>query len=116
MSETVAVAPLVMPRSLAIRILHAAQIAQPESIRGIVGARDGEPCSFRQNAGQAPAGETLWATLWSHPQAEAVPSAAELRDGQLSLVVSLNIKGVLEMRAWRLIAGAAVEQVLQVRD
>ena len=108
--------PLVMPRSLAIRILHLAQIAQPAAIRGVVGARDGEPASFHLDRETPVAGESLWAELWSHPLAPAVPEAAELHDGRLSLVVSLNTKGVLEMRAWRLMASAAQEQVLTIRD
>lgn len=114
MSQTAEV--LVMPRGLAIRILHEAQIAQPASIRGVVGARDGEPCRFHLGRDTVGSGESLWANLWSHPEAPAVPSASELRDGQLSLVVSLNIKGVLEMRAWRLQAGAPHEEVLKIRD
>lgn len=112
MSEQV----LVMPRRLAIRILHAAQIAQPESIRGVVGARAGEPVSFHPDGETLRSGEQPWARLWSHPQAEAVPAADELVGGDLSLVVSLNIKGVLEMRAWRLDGGQVREQTLKIRD
>ncbi|HEX4896012.1 MAG TPA: hypothetical protein VFV11_06760 [Solimonas sp.] len=107
---------LVMPRPLAIRILHAAQVAQPASIRGVVGARGAEPVSFHAGREVPPPGETLWARLWSHPEAEAVPSASELTPDGLSLVVSLNIKGVLEMRAWRLQGGDAQEQVLKIKD
>lgn len=107
---------LVMPRHLAIRILHEAQIAQPDAIRGVVAARDGEPAVFLLNRETVAGGDALWANLWSHPEAEAVPAVSELRDGLLSLVVSLNTKGVLEMRAWRLAAGAAQEQVLKIRD
>lgn len=108
--------PLVLPRSLAIRILHEAQIAQPESIRGSVAARGGEPVSFHLQGRAVPDGATVWAELWSQPLAAAVPRADELKDGVLSLLVSLNTKGVLEMRAWRLIGGAPVEQVLKIRD
>lgn len=107
---------LVMPRNLAIRILHAAQLAQPDAIRGVVGARAGEPVSFHAGRDRVADGEVLWAELWSHPQAPAVPSANELRENHLSLVVSLNIKGVLEMRAWTLAAGAPHEHVLTIRD
>lgn len=107
---------LVMPRHLAIRILHEAQIAQPEAIRGVVAARAGEPAAFLKNSDSVAGGDALWANLWSYPQAEAVPDASELRDGLLSLVVSLNTKGVLEMRAWRLADGVAQEQVLKIRD
>ena len=109
---------LVMPRRLAIQILHEAQIAQPESIAGLVGARGEEPSSFVQAraADFASRGEVLWARLWSNPTAPAVPDASQLAGGGLYLVVSLNTKGVLEMRAWELRAGAPFERVLKVRD
>ncbi|MGQ0699439.1 MAG: hypothetical protein ACT4PZ_14485 [Panacagrimonas sp.] len=110
---------LVMPRTLAIRILHEAQIAQPESITGVVGARGDEPSSFLQRAAPADLqarGEKLWARLWSNPTSPAVPTADQITDGGLYLVVSLNTKGVLEMRAWELREGAPIERVLKVRD
>lgn len=106
---------LVMPRSLAIRILHEAQIAQPESIRGQVWAREAQPAGFVLGE-TLPEGRAHWAGLWSQPLAPAVPTAQELREGELSLVVSLNTKGVLEMRAWRLRQGVPQEQVLKIRD
>lgn len=110
---------LVIPRRLAIRILHEAQVAQPASIRGLVGARDGEPASFSQD-GTTEAldarGETPWARLWSHPDAPAVPTAEQLVPGELALVVSLDTKGVLELRAWELRDGVVVERVIKVRD
>ncbi len=107
---------LVMPRSLAITILHAAQVAQPDAIRGVVGARGGEPRSLHLNREQPAGSDTLWADLWSHPQAAAVPQATELREGGISLLVSLNTKGVLEMRAWQLRDGQPQERVLKIRD
>lgn len=106
---------LVMPRRLAIQILHEAQIAQPESICGVVGVRDAEPSSFSRSAEPA-SGERLWARLWSNPTAPAVPTADQIAGGGLYLVVSLDIKGVLEMRAWELRSGAPFERVLKVRD
>lgn len=109
MSEAV----LWMPRRLAIEILHQAQIAQPESVRGWVSARDGVP--VRYHAG-GPADADCWAQLWSEPTAPAVPKAEQLSGGGLHLLISLNIKGVLEMRAWELRAGQPVERVLEVRD
>lgn len=111
-------ADLVMPRRLAIQILHEAQIAQPDSICGLVGARSGEPSSFLRtmDADFAARGEQLWARLWSNPTAPAVPTADQLQGGGLYLVVSLNTKGVLEMRAWELRSGAPFERVIQIRD
>jgi hypothetical protein len=107
---------LVVPRRLAMQILHAAQIAQPQSIHGIVAAVNGRPSSMHLNADPLADGEQLWARLWSHPQAPAIPQASELDADQLSLVVSLNTKGVLEMRAWQLRDDAAYERVLKIRD
>ena len=102
---------LSMPRRLAIQILHEAQIAQPESIRGWVGAQQGTAASFSRAPPATP-----WARLWSVPLAPAVPTAEELQAGGLHLLVSLNTKGVLEMRAWELAAGQPVERVLTIKD
>ncbi|MGQ0501333.1 MAG: hypothetical protein ACT4P0_01800 [Panacagrimonas sp.] len=110
---------LVMPRTLAIRILHEAQIAQPDAITGLVGALAAEPSSFSQRLTEpdlGARGEKLWARLWSNPTSPAVPTAGQIAGGGLYLVVSLNTKGVLEMRAWELRAGAPHERVLKVRD
>ncbi|MGQ0620789.1 MAG: hypothetical protein ACT4QA_12850 [Panacagrimonas sp.] len=112
-------ADLVMPRTLAIRILHEAQIAQPRAIRGLVGARPSGPSSFScaaTDADLAARGERVWACLWSNPLAPAVPTAEQLSGGGLFLIVSLNTKGVLEMRAWELRAGAPFERVLKIQD
>jgi len=104
---------LTLPRTLAIQLLHEAQIAQPEPIHGWVLSRNGQPS--RWCAGQTtPQSETVWARLWSHPTAPAVPSAAELRPGELSLLISLNTKGVLELRAWELSEGQVRERAIGV--
>lgn len=106
----------VMPRRLTMQILHAAQVAQPASIRGVVTAKGGQPVALHLDQEVAPEGETLWAGLWSNPQAPAVPAAAELVVDRMTLVVSLNTKGVLEMRGWRLRDGEAVEVALSIHD
>lgn len=104
-------APLVLPRRLAIQILHAAQRASPESCRGWVSAgthvyRDGEP---------AP-GTTVFAHCLSKPTSAAEPQAAELAGAGLHFVISLNTKGVLEMRGWVLSAEGLREQPLAIED
>lgn len=112
-------ADLVMPRKLAICILHEAQVAQPLSIVGLVGAQSEEPCSFVLGEDEAMLSaqqQSLWARLWSNPTAPAVPSADQIAGGGLYLVVSLNTKGVLEMRAWELRDAAPFERVLKIRD
>lgn len=103
---------LVLPRRLAIQILHEAQIAQPQSISGWVMGKDGAP--QRYVAGEASA--SFWARVFSRPTSAAVPSAEELKVGGLHLVISLNTKGVLEMRAWELAQGQPAERVLTIKD
>lgn len=111
---------LTLPRRLAIQILHEAQIAQPEAIHGWVYAdAQGLPVRYRsalEAMNLQRSEEALWARLWSNPDSPAVPSVSELREGLINLVISLDTKGVLEMRAWILDADQPLEQVLQVCD
>ena len=139
---TVGSETLVLPRRLAVRLLHAAQCSSDAEICGLVAASDGQPDRFLPvpNVAAEPAREfrmddaelvaamqsireqqqTLWAVFHSHPSAPAEPSARDLSENgypeALSLIASLNIKGVLELRAWRMVAGKVVEQGLSVRD
>jgi hypothetical protein len=106
---------LMMSRRLAIQMLHEAQIAQPDSITGVVVARNAQPVSFHQGK-QVSADQTLWARCWSNPLAPAIPTAEELAAGGLHLVISLNTKGVLEMRAWELKAGQPHEREIKIKD
>ncbi len=109
---------LTLPRRLAIQILHEAQIAQPQAIHGWVLARDGEAAALRvcSEAEARAAAPGAWARLWSHPTSPAEPDLDELQVGVLHLLISLNTKGVLEMRAWELHGGAAREREIKVRD
>ena len=106
---------LVIARRLAIEMLHQAQIAQPAPIHGIVTAREGQPVSLHLGS-QIPSGQTLWARCWSNPLAPAVPTEEELAAGGLHLVISLNTKGVLEMRAWELHGGQPHEREIKIKD
>lgn len=146
-ADTVAAEPgesdvLVLPRRLAVQLLHAAQCSPDAEICGLVAASDGQPVRYLAvpNVADEPAREfrmddaalvaamqairerqqTLLAVFHSHPSAPAVPSARDLAENgypeAISLIASLNIKGVLELRAWRVVAGEVVEQALSVRD
>lgn len=109
---------LVIDRRLAIQLLHVAQLAAPAAIDGMVIAdASGVPQRFlpREQAEQQPVA-ALWAKLYSNPTAAAIPSAAEMHPTLLTLVISLNTKGVLEMRAWRLQDGLPQEQPVSIRD
>ncbi|HUS25657.1 MAG TPA: hypothetical protein VM369_11980 [Candidatus Binatia bacterium] len=94
-------APLFLPRRLAIRLLAEAQ--RSGEVQGSIGARGGEPCSV--HAGALPEGETLWARYRS-AHATSAPGAPR------ELVVSLDTKGVLQLRC---VEGGA-ERELKIRD
>jgi len=64
------------------------------------------------------ASEELFAIYHSHPTAPAVPSARDLAESgypdTLYLIISLNTKGVLELRGWRLDGEQTVEEPLRI--
>ncbi len=64
------------------------------------------------------AGETLFAIYHSHPHAPAKPSAADLKEAAypeaLYLIVSLDTKGVLDLRGYRLSDGEFVAVGLEM--
>lgn len=103
--------PVRLPRRLAIDLLHRAQIAQPAPIRGYVSAQAGRPLAWST---QPP--PQCFARLWSIPDAPAVPTLDELDGAGLNLIISLDTKGVLELRAWQRGAQAPVERVLMLED
>lgn len=106
--------PLIIQRRLAIQLLHEAQVAAPQAIEGVVTERGGEPLGYlpRERA----AGQAVWASVYSNPTTEAVPDASQLAGEQLTLMISLNTKGVLEMRAWVRQNGAPFERAVSIRD
>lgn len=126
-----------LPRALVNQILHHAQASPELEVCGLIGAKGGVPhsCHPVANAAADPArrfqldpggqvdamrrireaGEALFAIFHSHPSAPAEPSPADLAEAAypeaLYLVVSLNTKGVLEMRGFRIAADAPVLEV-----
>jgi hypothetical protein len=106
---------LLIDRRLAIHILHEAQLASPASIAGVVLAEHGVPVRYLNRLADQPEA-ALWAQVVSYPLAPAVPTLAEMPATGLLLVVSLNTKGVLEMRAWQQLGGALQEHVIAIRD
>jgi proteasome lid subunit RPN8/RPN11 len=122
-SETV-----IIPRRIANQLLHAAQTEPEREVCGLLGALGGavsrcypvRNCDvhperhFLLDAQQQIAalrdmrerGEQLFAIYHSHPSAPAEPSPADLEAAShpeaLHLIISLNTKGVLEMRGFRL--------------
>ena len=117
-----------LPRTLAITLLHEAQRASDREICGLIAMREGRPSRVIpiRNAAADPRhlfdmderelidamktmrehGETLFAIYHSHPDTAPEPSRMDMeRAGYpeaLHLIISLQIKGVLQMQGWRL--------------
>ena len=119
-----------LPRKLINQLLHLAQISPEQEICGLVGANaQGKPCSCYpiRNSADTPQqrflldasqqisamklirekGETLFAIYHSHPNTPAIPSVSDIEQAVypevLHFIISLNTKGVLELRAFKII-------------
>ncbi len=129
-----------LPRPLVNQILRQAQDSPDAEICGLIGARNGEAQHayavnnvaeqpeklFQMDpAGQIAAlrlmrerSETLFAIYHSHPTSPAEPSATDLAEAgypdALYLIVSLNTRGVLDLRGFRLHDGKAVPEPLEI--
>jgi proteasome lid subunit RPN8/RPN11 len=118
---------ILLPRNLVQQMFHQAQASPDSEVCGLISAANGEVrrCYPVANVAGEPAhlfdmdpqgqvralreirerGETLFAIYHSHPHAPPEPSARDCE--QIShpdayyLIISLNTKGVLEMRAWK---------------
>ncbi|MDD2800304.1 MAG: M67 family metallopeptidase [Methylococcales bacterium] len=117
-----------IPRKITTQLLHLAQISPETEVCGLIGGKNGVPTHcypvtniagqpqqrFLLDAKQQIAAmaqmrerdEKLFAIYHSHPTAPAQPSEADLKlaafPDALYLIISLNIKGVLEIRGFRL--------------
>ena len=124
-----------LPRPLINQILAHSQSHPEQEVCGLIGAREGEPGTcypvanaaeepdrlFRMDpAGQIAAmramrerGEELFAVYHSHPDAPPRPSPRDLAEDPypeaLKLIVSLDTRGVLQMRGFRQGDGEAEE-------
>lgn len=130
MTQTASSDALEMPRRLAIRLLHEAQIAT-EPFAGIVTAAsrgNGEPEGWRRADADAslsaiveslPAlGHRAWAVYAYRPALPTAPAVADFAawPGLLRLSASLATKGVLQLRAWECRDGRVVERALHIHD
>lgn len=134
--------PLILPRKLAVQLLHHAQCSPEAEVCGLVAGYEGRPECFVpiKNVAEEPQRQfemdeaellqtmkllrernhALCAIFHSHPSAPAEPSARDLAESAypeaLHLIASLNIKGVLELRAWMRSGEEVLERSLGVRD
>jgi [CysO sulfur-carrier protein]-S-L-cysteine hydrolase len=117
-----------IPRKLTNQLLHLAQLSPDIEVCGLIGGKNGLPCTCYpvKNIAQQPEqrflldakqqiaamsamrnqGEDLFAIYHSHPAAPATPSATDLEQAAypeaIYLIISLNTKGVLEMRGFKI--------------
>lgn len=117
-----------LPRALVNQLLHCAQSSPDLEVCGLIGAKAGTPVTWYPVANVADhpdrrfrldpkaqidalramreTGEDLFAILHSHPTSPAEPSQIDLAEigypEACYLIISLNTKGVLEMRGFRL--------------
>ena len=129
-----------IPRTITNQLLHLAQLSPEREICGLIGSHNGCPCNcypvpnkaehpenrFLLDAKEQIAaqkkmrerGEELFAIYHSHPSAPAIPSSADLSMAAypeaLNLIISLNTKGVLELRGFRIINQKAEEVPLSL--
>jgi hypothetical protein len=122
--------PLTLPRRLAIRLLHEAQIAI-EPFFGLVSAAaepDAEPDAWLPMTSAAAIvtlpmqleaqGRRAWALYFFRPSLPAtpVPEDFAVLPALLRLTASLATKGVLQLRAWQLVDGRVSERELHIHD
>jgi len=131
-----------IPRKITTQLLHLAQISPDTEVCGLIGGKNGLPthCYPVTNTADQPQqrflldakqqitafaqmrelSEELFAIYHSHPTAPAQPSAMDLElaayPEALYLIISLNTKGVLEMRGFRLEQGSFKEVTLSLSE
>lgn len=131
-----------LSRKLTNQLLHLAQLSADQEICGLIGSKNGKAvrCYPIQNIADNPRQqflldphqqiaamttmreqqEELFAIYHSHPSAPAQPSATDKAmaayPGLLNLIISLNTKGVLEMRGFILNENNTEEVVLTLTE
>ncbi len=131
-----------IPRKITNQLLHLAQISPDFEVCGLIGSKNGLPTHcypikntaehpqqrFLLDAGQQISamakmreqGEDLFAIYHSHPAAPAQPSTHDLElaayPEALYLIISLNTKGILEMRGFKIFQKTALEIPLIMND
>jgi len=131
-----------IPRKITNQLLHLAQISPDIEVCGLIGSKNGLPTHcypikniaehpqqrFLLDAGQQISamakmremGEELFSIYHSHPITPAQPSTHDLEQAAypdaLYLIISLNTKGILEMRGFKIYEKTALEIPLIMND
>ena len=96
--------PLIIPRRLAIALLAEAQKAAGTAVSGVITARDGVPSSVIP-------GEVARGEVWARYRSGADrPDASSGRQ----LLISIDTKGVLQLRCWESSGKNTVERELRI--
>jgi proteasome lid subunit RPN8/RPN11 len=129
-----------IPRKIANQLLHLAQLSPEQEVCGLIGAINNiaRTCYPINNTAEQPKtrfqldskqhinaisnmrdkNEALFAIYHSHPTAPAIPSATDIKlathPDVVHLIISLNTKGVLEIRGFSITEGAVEELVLSL--
>jgi proteasome lid subunit RPN8/RPN11 len=135
-------AEIQIPRKITTQLLHLAQISPDFEVCGLIGSKNGLPthCYPIKNSAEHPQqrflldagqqisamskmrelGEDLFAIYHSHPTSPALPSTHDLElaayPDALYLIISLNTKGILEMRGFKIYHKTATEIPLIMID
>jgi proteasome lid subunit RPN8/RPN11 len=131
-----------LPRRIVNQLLDHARASAGHEICGLISTRDGIASRAIPVANAAPhpeyryamdpaaliavlrrmreAGEELLAIYHSHPASPAAPSTIDIAEAgypeAIYLIISLNNKGVLEMRGFRIRDGRANEITLELEE
>ncbi|CAB1277326.1 Mov34/MPN/PAD-1 family protein [Candidatus Nitrosacidococcus tergens] len=131
---------IIIPRTIANQLLAQAQASSQQEICGLISALDGIPtrCHPVENIASYPdtqfllnpetqirvmnqireQGESLFGIYHSHPHSPPIPSKSDTIQAAYPeafyFIISLNIKGVLEMRCFKFQQGAYRELELEL--
>jgi proteasome lid subunit RPN8/RPN11 len=130
-----------LPRSIANQIFDQVRGEIEREVCGLIAAREGiatrtlpvpniatrPECRYRMDPAALvdalydieARGETLFAIYHSHPHGPSRPSVIDIAEAEypeaIYFIVSLDTKGVLEMRGFRIQGGRAVESELEIQ-
>ena len=131
-----------LSRKLANQLLHIAQVSPDKEVCGLISSKNdlAQNCYPILNIAEHPEtqflldtqqqstamakmrdnGEELFAIYHSHPTAPAQPSTTDINlanyPNALTLIISLNTKGVLDMHCFKIINNSVTEIALVMRD